>query len=42
MPDYHVLLKAFELACEWIANDHQGSAESFQECFKKMAEGALC
>jgi hypothetical protein len=38
MEDYLVLLKALELACEWISNDHNGSAEDFMGYFIKQAK----
>jgi len=41
MPDYITLHKALELACEWIAQDHQGSVEAFLEYFIAQAKGAV-
>ena len=35
---YYELLKAYELACQWIANDHKGTAEDFQDYFLKRAK----
>jgi hypothetical protein len=34
------LLKALELACQWITNDHKGTPESWKEYFlMKAREG---
>jgi len=39
--NYHVLLKAFELACKWIEADHKGTVESWQDYFIKKAEEGI-
>lgn len=41
MPDCITLRKALELACEWIANDHHGSVESFVAYFLERAKEAV-
>ena len=39
--EYMELLKALELACKWIAADHKGTAESWQEYFMKRAKEGI-
>jgi hypothetical protein len=35
------LLKALELACQWIAADHKGTVESWKEYFLKRAKEGI-
>lgn len=39
--EYMELLKALELACEWISNDHVGTIESWKEYFRQRAKEAI-
>lgn len=41
LPDYIVVNKALELACEWIAQDHHGSVESCVAYFLERAKEAV-
>lgn len=39
--EYMEMLKALELACEWIANDHVGTVESWKEYFLLRAKEGI-